>query len=213
MLSMITIRKAYHWYESGGVKIDCNNIVLDWQGCATLMAPSGSGKTTLFRLIAGWFAARPQSRCEFEGKVCQFRHIRFVGGHESLLSWKTVEQNYKFFDCHSVNPDLSESLSAVGLPVGVRSLYPYQLSLGMYKRVELILAVLSRPKLLLLDEFFSSIDTRSKTLCRAFLKINALESMVWVTAHEEDLAEWIGERSYEFIMNGSGPCISGIRMR
>jgi ABC-type dipeptide/oligopeptide/nickel transport system ATPase subunit len=107
---------------------------------------------------------------------------------------------------------LKELLQQVGLDPNVARLYPYQLSQGMYKRVELIVAVASNPKILLLDEFYSSIDDNQKDLVRKFLAEKRSSDMTWIIAHEDGLRGWIGGPEFEFILDETN-CVVDIKKR
>lgn len=97
------------------------------------------------------------------------RGIKFVGLQEGLLPWLTVDRKISFFLGRKPQVNTAETYDALRLEQSVNSLYPYQLSVGMYKRVELAIAVLQEPSLLLLDELFSSIDQESKESAKQFL--------------------------------------------
>src|SRR5689334_19629451 len=151
------IARAWHKFPASSAPIiDIQNLSLSWSGLATLSGPSGSGKTTLFRVLCGWYDEPHQTICEFDPPLDRFRCVRFVGAHDSLLPWQSVEGNLRF---HGIAPsDIKSALSDIGLNPEISSSAVYELSYGMYKRIELLIAVAEEPELLLLDEFFSSID-------------------------------------------------------
>ena len=85
----------------------------------------------------------------------------------SLLPWLTVEKNVAFplagsaqskAERHAI---VEESLAAVGLS-GFEKRYPWQLSGGMQQRVAIARALAYRPKLLLMDEPFASVDAQTR---------------------------------------------------
>ena len=204
------IQRAYHRFgPSLPPIIDITNVDLDWKGEATLFAPSGAGKTTLFRLLAGWYEASANSGCDWEQSLNPYRDVRFVGGHRALLPWRTVGKNIKF-----QIPDLSviailKTLEELGLHSSIANRFPYELSLGMYKRVELVLAVLAAPKILLLDEFYSSIGDEQKNDVRNFIRKHRKDLVTWIIAHEEKLRDWVAGPQFAFLM--SGQTVTGIR--
>jgi len=178
--------------------IDCGKLVLNWHGFATLNAPSGLGKTTLFRLLSGWPWRSDTGIFRCGADFDREQDVRFIGAHRSLLPWKTVQQNLQNICSAYKSGDLIE----VSLDKFVLSQYPYQLSLGMYKRVELLAAVYSQPKLLLLDEFFSSIGLPHRQRVRELLIQKLPDARIWVIAHEENTREWVGGPSIGFKMDG-----------
>ena len=204
------LRRAYHRFASSlPPTIDSKDVKLDWRGAATLFAPSGAGKTTFFRLMCGWYAANENSTCDWDQGVDPFQDVRIVGGHRALLPWKTVGKNLHFqFPELSANA-MRQTLGELGLTYDIADMYPYELSLGMYKRVELLLAVLAKPKILLLDEFYSSIGDEQKSDVRSFVDEHRKEQVTWIIAHEEKLRDWIAGPQFAFVM--SGPTVTGIK--
>ncbi len=160
--------------------------------------PSGCGKSTLLSLLAkinqptrgaiAWspdrVAADPSGRS---------RHpISMVFQQDTLLPWLTVEGNVglskKFARNHSADPFLSELITMVGLDEFRKSL-PYQLSGGMRRRLAFITAMAARPRVLLLDEPFSSLDEPTRVAIHQDILsvIERLGTTVVLVTH--DLAE------------------------
>ena len=199
----LKIKRAFHSFtDAAKPVVDISDLILDWHGLATLVGPSGSGKTTLFRLLLGWFANNPKTICEFDPPFNQFCHVRMVGAHSSLLPWRTIEGNIRA-QCRDGGLEWALSgLSKIGLSADVRQAYPSQLSLGMYKRVEVLIAIAAKPSLLLLDELFSSLDEQSKDVTLDLLKAGLPESTrVWAVAHEEDLRSRISPCGFKLVIH------------
>lgn len=191
--------------------IDISELHFNWQGLATLQGPSGSGKTSFFRLISGWFTGpHPQRICQFDPSIDLHKSVRMIGGHASLLPWKSVWANAQFQLGQADINIFSKAIVSVGLDENVLYKYPYELSLGMYKRIELVIAILQEPTILLLDEFFSSIDRSAKENVRDFLEARRGQSLTLASAHEEDLREWIGGQKFSFIQNHEGVTVTGV---
>jgi len=206
----MNIRRVYHRFGSSLTPtIDSKDVELDWRGAATLFAPSGAGKTTFFRLMCGWYVGSDDSTCDWDHGLDPFQDIRFVGGHRALLPWKTVSKNVQFQFSALSAIAIRQALGELGLNFGIADMYPYELSLGMYKRVELLLAVLAKPKILLLDEFYSSIGDDQKNKVRSFLDEHRKEQVTWIIAHEEKLRDWIAGPQFEFVL--AGPTVTGIK--
>lgn len=137
---------------------------------AALIGPSGIGKTTLFKLIAG--IIQPDAG---EIKVAgiestqRAEKISYMMQEDLLLPWRTVLGNLTLTaELGSSSRDLShlqdearKLLEEVGLP-NTEDLLPDELSGGMRKRVGLARALLEHHPLLLLDEPFSSLDTKTR---------------------------------------------------
>lgn len=126
-----------------------------------LLGPSGSGKTTLFKIAAGLI--EPDN-----GNVQKPLRIRkgYVFQEPRLLPWKTVAANINFIQQNYLPASRAKMireklLELIGLK-DFKESYPSQLSGGMKQRLEIVKALSIQPELLLLDEPFKSIDTRTK---------------------------------------------------
>lgn len=125
----------------------------------SLLGPSGCGKSTALRLIAG--LGRP-SRGRIERPAVE-GEVGFVFQEPTLLPWATVADNVWLplrlsgrarRDCAG---EVGEALELVGL-AGFARAYPRELSGGMKMRVSIARALVTRPRLLLMDEPFAALD-------------------------------------------------------
>ena len=197
------IIRAYHRFpDSGRVLLDIHNWDVPNSGVYTLMAASGSGKSTLFRLLAGWFPSTGDSALVAEPDLNSTKNVRFVGTHSNLLPWLTVDQN-SALQSRRTNGNLA-SLDEVGIRNDVGAMFPYQLSLGMSKRVELLIAATGNPKVLLLDEVFESVDDAQKQILRDFLLRRCTRTTTLVITHEPSVADLLGGNRFTFV------CSNGI---
>jgi ABC-type nitrate/sulfonate/bicarbonate transport system ATPase subunit len=203
------IKRAFHRFNSARTAIiDLSDVHLQWCGLATLAGTSGSGKTTLFRLLSAWYDGE-ESSCVFDPEIDRYLRIRFVGAHESLLPWRSVGGNFEFRGVQ--REAAAELLDEMELPLRVLDLRTYELSYGMYKRVELAIAVHDDPELLLLDEFFTSIDDRAKGSIRDYLSRRRCTSKTWVTAHEEELRNSLASTHFSLVLDEVTRCVIGVR--
>lgn len=137
-------------------------------GFLAVLGPSGCGKSTLLRVLAGLL---PPTR----GQVCYASRplaapqpeIGLVFQHANLLPWRTVLQNITLpLEIRGVpraeaEARAREMVALVGLE-GFEHTLPRDLSGGMAQRVALARALVYRPRLLLLDEPFSPLDTLTR---------------------------------------------------
>jgi len=139
----------------------------------SLLGPSGCGKSTALRIIAGLGAASSGS-IDWPGSTLNSRglpqgDIGFVFQEPTLMPWTTVFGNvYLPLKLEGVSkadarPRVMETLSSVGL-ADFAEAYPRELSGGMKMRVSIARALVTKPKLLLMDEPFAALDeiTRQK---------------------------------------------------
>jgi iron(III) transport system ATP-binding protein len=178
-----------------------------------VLGPSGCGKTTLLRLIAGLdvpddgHVAIHGIPVSEPGRVLVPPHRRGVGlVFQDLALWPhlTVRDNLAFVLASKALPKAERAArteQALGL-VRIESLatrYPHQLSGGEQQRAALARAVVGEPRVLLLDEPFSSLDDELRTMLRAELtrlRRELMITMVYVTHDREDAAE-LAERVVE----------------
>lgn len=132
-----------------------------------LLGPSGCGKSTVLRLLAELLP--PSSGAVQWGGDGKRPEIGFVFQDATLMPWASVADNvYLPFQLKDVprarvQGEIDEALALVGLRDAAGS-YPRQLSGGMRMRVSIARALVTRPRLLLMDEPFAALDeiTRNK---------------------------------------------------
>ncbi len=142
-----------------------------------IVGPSGSGKTTLLRLIAG-FEAPDTGRIVLDGELLAdgaaampaFRRgVGVVMQDGALFPHLDVAENIGFGlpgNLRGQAARIAELLGMVGLPIAMASRRPDALSGGQQQRVALARALARKPRLMLLDEPFSALDTGLRAATR-----------------------------------------------
>ena len=127
-----------------------------------IVGPSGCGKSTLLNLLAGFI--RPDAGSVIiDGKEHSKPDQKgiLISQQGSVFPWLTVRENLKFglgAQAPADHSQLADHYAAlVGLQ-GFENSYPYELSGGMLKRVELARALVVKPEILYMDEPFSALD-------------------------------------------------------
>jgi len=135
-----------------------------------IVGPSGSGKTTLLRIIAG-FEAPDAGRVTLGGRQlangpeavpAHERGIGYVPQDGALFPHLTIEGNVGFGlprNTPKRAERIAELMDMVALDSAMLARRPHELSGGQQQRVALARALAQRPRLMLLDEPFSALDT------------------------------------------------------
>lgn len=118
-----------------------------------LVGPSGIGKSTLLRIVAG-------IDTRFEGSVTRPGELAIVFQEPTLLPWRSALDNVRLVHPALSREALHEAMGEVGL-TGKGEMYPGQLSLGQQRRLALARAFAGRPKFLIMDEPFVSLDAKT----------------------------------------------------
>nr|WP_319382602.1 ABC transporter ATP-binding protein [uncultured Roseibium sp.] len=145
----------------------------------SLLGPSGCGKSTLLRILAG-LEEPSQGSVTWDGEVHSAgeHDLGFVFQEPTLLPWASVRDNIRFplrvkkVSGGIAKERIDEVLELVGLDRFADS-YPHQLSGGMKMRVSIARALVTNPKVLLMDEPFAALDEITR------FKLNADLLRVW----------------------------------
>jgi iron(III) transport system ATP-binding protein len=172
-----------------------------------LVGPSGCGKTTILRLIAGLEPVQ-SGRIAIDGEVVaepgyvcapEARRVGLMFQDFALFPHLRVLDNVAFglrgLDGRARRRRARELLAQVDLD-GHADSYPHMLSGGEQQRVALARALAPKPRLMLLDEPFSSLDATLRTHVRedAIAILRAAGTPVLMVTHDADEAVLIADR-------------------
>jgi len=159
LLSLRGIRKAY---GNGTVALEGFDLDLREGEFLSLLGPSGCGKSTALRLIAG-LAAPTAGQVLWPTGAPAPGSVGFVFQEPTLMPWADVTANVALplrlagRTRTEVDSTVGETLERVGLG-DFAAAYPRELSGGMKMRVSIARALVTRPRLLLMDEPFGALD-------------------------------------------------------
>lgn len=142
-----------------------------------LLGPSGCGKTTTLRIAAG-LESPTTGKVRIGGILVadgalqvppEKRHLGFLFQDYALFPHLTVHDNVAFglagWPAAAVRARVAEALEQVGMKPYAGS-FPHMLSGGQQQRVALARALAPKPRLMLLDEPFSGLDSRLRDQVR-----------------------------------------------
>ena len=158
---VVTLRGVGKTFGSGVVALDHLDLDLRDGEFLSLLGPSGCGKSTALRIVAG-LSDPSRGAVTWSGSP-QDRKIGFVFQEPTLMPWATVFGNvYLPLKLAGVGKDeaaprITETLGRVGLREFADA-YPRQLSGGMRMRVSIARALVTAPRVLLMDEPFAALD-------------------------------------------------------
>jgi NitT/TauT family transport system ATP-binding protein len=159
---LLTLAGVGKRYPTGTLAVQGIDLALVAGDFLSLLGPSGCGKSTLLRIIAG-LAEPSAGTIAWPGGAPAPRDIGFVFQEPTLMPWATAAANVALPLELAGTPRRealaqgAEWLARVGL-AGFEGAYPRALSGGMKMRVSLARALVTRPRLLLMDEPFAALD-------------------------------------------------------
>jgi NitT/TauT family transport system ATP-binding protein len=148
-------------FEVGVPTIDRVSLVIQEGELVALVGPSGCGKSTLLRIVAG--LDRADSGAVHVEARDRHETIAYVFQDAHLLPWKSVADNValplilRHVDRDERDARVRAALAEVGLS-DAHDRLPAELSGGMRMRASIARALVTRPKLLLMDEPFAALD-------------------------------------------------------
>lgn len=174
----------------------------------TLLGPSGCGKSTLLRCIAGLNSIDNGSifidNKDMTNTLPKDRHIGMVFQNYALFPNMTVWENIEFGLKMKKEKDYDEKIKSIIDMVelnGKENYYPNELSGGQQQRVAFARALITRPKILLLDESLSALDAKIRKSLRD--KLRKIQKQLGITTifvtHDQEEALAVSDRV--FVMN------------
>jgi NitT/TauT family transport system ATP-binding protein len=167
----------------------------------SMIGPSGCGKTTLLRIIAG-LEDSSEGKVLLDGEEVSEpgQQVGLVFQEYALFPWRTVLGNVEFgLEIKGVSKKerrerALQYILTIGLE-GFEDKYPKELSSGMKQRVGIARTLINKPKVLLMDEPFGSLDDQTRNNLQTHLLeiwIEAKRTILFVT-HNIDEAIFLGQ--------------------
>lgn len=211
MLEIKHVSKTYNRQGRNFFAIkDINLDILDGD-FIHIIGRSGSGKSTLLNIVAGLLSAddgglllldktnylelEDEEKSEFRNK-----NIGFIPQSPALLSYLNVLENIRLpYDMYKKDGDSEEKaryfLNELGLENLAKS-YPKELSGGELRRIIIVRALMTNPKILIADEPTSDLDIEAtKEVMELLKKVNEKGTTILVVTHELDTLKY-GKKIY-----------------
>ncbi len=184
------------------------NLSIEEGEFVTLLGPSGCGKSTLLRCIAG-LNSIDNGTVFIDGKdmtnvIPKDRNIGMVFQNYALFPnmtvWENIAFGLKMKKEKNYDDKIKNIIEMVGLE-GKEEHYPNELSGGQQQRVAFARALITKPKILLLDESLSALDAKIRKTLRD--KLRKIQKQLGITTifvtHDQEEALAVSDRI--FVMN------------
>jgi NitT/TauT family transport system ATP-binding protein len=166
---LISMRGISKQFANGTLAVRNVNLDLRQGEFVSLLGPSGCGKSTLLRMVSGLSQPSagdidwPLNAHDAAGHAERDKDLGFVFQDPTLMPWSRAIGNVamplilKGMNKSEANDRSAEMLQLVGLK-GFEKSFPRELSGGMKMRVSIARALVTKPRILLMDEPFAALD-------------------------------------------------------
>ncbi|MDA8687734.1 ABC transporter ATP-binding protein [bacterium] len=200
MLKIHNVSKAFKNNDKSVNVLENINLFVEKQEILSLVGQSGCGKSTLLRIISGLEKATSGHVKLYDEIITKpSSNIAMVFQDPRLMPWLNVFDNIKLSILNDNKETqkfkINNTLKKVGLE-NSGNLWPRQLSGGMAQRVAIARALVQEPKVLLLDEPFSALDSFTKTNLHEHVKDlwSSLKITIVMVTHDINEATGMSDR-------------------
>ena len=168
-LPIIQMDRVSRRFGKDVLAVDNMSVAINEGEFVSFLGPSGCGKSTALKMIAGLLPVSAGGIAITPPKGKSEQDLAFVFQEPTLMPWATVFDNVYLplrlagVSLATATPRVAAALADVGLTRFSHS-YPRELSGGMKMRVSIARAMVTQPRIMLMDEPFAALDemTRSK---------------------------------------------------
>ena len=167
MTTLLELSEVEKRYDNGTLALERVNLKVGQHEFVSLLGPSGCGKSTALKMIAGLSPVTAGSIVWSDSIGDHAKDISFVFQEPTLMPWTKVFENVwlplrlKGVSLEIAKPMVDAVLEKVGLSQFAH-VYPRELSGGMKMRVSIARAMITKPRLLLMDEPFAALDEMTR---------------------------------------------------
>jgi len=202
---IMDVVKRYGTQDAGVLAVDHCTFDVPAGEITVVVGPSGCGKTTLLNAIAGFHSLTSGSIYLDNEMLCGPGRLKAEPGHDrivvfqngALFPWKTNIENVAFgpiMQGYMTRRDAFEKARDMMADAGLRGIennYPGEISSGVRRRVEIVRALMTDPKILLLDEPYRALDSLTKSVMHEALLETFYKNRVTIFFITHDLEEAI----------------------
>jgi NitT/TauT family transport system ATP-binding protein len=163
---LLTLKGVEKTFQNGTQAVAGLDLTINKHEFVSLLGPSGCGKSTALRIIAGLSSMTAGTMEWADGKPSP-GDISFVFQEATLMPWTSVWENVylplklRGKGKAEAETQVAEALKMVGLSKFANS-YPRELSGGMKMRASIARALVTRPRVMLMDEPFAALDEMTR---------------------------------------------------
>ena len=169
----------FKFAQNQNFELNCPELKFDARGITAIRGPSGSGKSTFFKILIGEFSPINWSWTlnneEISNKDVSDRHLGVVFQNYELFPHLTAQENIEIVMKSRDNFSYQslQQLDNYKKQLNLENCWNTKadhLSGGEKQRTAVLRAIMSKPKLILLDEPFAALDPALRQESRALLK-------------------------------------------
>ncbi len=211
MIKLKGLQKYYNRKKTNEIHV-INDINLDLpdKGLVVLLGPSGSGKTTLLNVLGGLDKVHQGSITfgdeqieKYNSKVwdkIRNRKVGYIFQNYNLLTNLTVYDNISLTlnmvgitEKEEIDKRIDYILDSMGM-INYRKRRAFQLSGGQQQRVAIARALAKNPSVIIADEPTGNLDSKNTQDIMNIIKQISLNKLVVLVTHEEEIADFYGDR-------------------
>lgn len=188
MLTISNVSKSF----AGKKALDKVSFVVKEGKVAALLGENGAGKSTLLRIISGFFEPDEgkvlidelglEEREKYQNKIGYVQEVSALYGEMSVYDFLNFTANLHKLSAKEAQQRIREEVRILELD-DVLLQKTETLSKGYKKRLELAAVLLSRPRVLLLDEPTEGLDPNQKDVLRRIIKQYAKKHIIIISTH------------------------------
>ena len=167
MSILLALENVEKRYDNGTLALQGVDLAIGAREFVSFLGPSGCGKSTALKMIAGLLQVTSGQIKWADNSADHAKDISFVFQEPTLMPWAKVFENVwlplrlKGTSRTQAQPQVDAVLAKVGLGQ-FANVYPRELSGGMKMRVSIARAMVTQPRLLLMDEPFAALDEMTR---------------------------------------------------